>query len=106
MPTKKKTSTTRRKPVAKENAIIVQDNIVPAEREEKTPTNLATYPLEEVLKWREAARKRIVKNQAQLDKLFEKHEAIARQGRKLDKKLHSDLTWCKKLNRVIARKVF
>jgi len=102
MPTKKK-STTRRKPPAKR---VAKKNAVAVVESSKFITNLSSYPLEEVMGWRDNARKRIEANLARIEKLRIQNDKIWREAEKLDKKLHSDLTWCKKLNRTIARKVF
>jgi len=101
MPTIKKT----RKPVTKKTTQ-KKVSVVTVQQNDKSPKTLSTFPLNDVLGWRDTARKRIQKNKTRIYKLKAQHEAIIREALRLDKQLHSDLTWCKKLNRVIARKVF
>ena len=101
MPTIKKT----RKPVTKKTTQ-KKVAVVTVQQNDKSPKALSAFPLNDVMGWRDSARKRIEQRKKRMKELKAQFEAVILEAQKLDKQLHSDLTWCKKLNRVIARKVF
>ena len=79
------------------------------EHKNKTPAKpkLSSYPIEELMTWRNAARTRAAARDKRLIELRKQLEAsdLAREIRRLDKKQHSDLTWLDRLQRTLSNKV-
>lgn len=96
MPTKKKTAA-RRKPAAKKAAVV---------KKTEAPRSLGSYSLEELIAWRNSARKRIHEKKNEFHVIQKEDQILLRKLVKINKKIESDAAWEKKLNRVISRKVF
>jgi hypothetical protein len=66
---------------------------------------LSSYPIDELMNWRNAARVRADERSKRLLVLKELQEATETEIRKLDKKQHSDLIWIGRLQRTLSKKV-
>jgi hypothetical protein len=90
-----------------QTAVAVQtQTAVPVRQSDKTPKALASFPLDQIMVWRNSVRSRLNAREARMSVISKQHEAILREASRIDREQHSDLIWCKKLNRIIASKVF
>ena len=90
---------TKRKPVAKKKTAVVKKKV-------EAPRTLGSYTIEELIAWRNSARKRIREKNDEIAAIVKESVVLFRKFLKAHKKANSDAAWEKKLNRVIARKVF
>lgn len=107
----KKSVTARKKKIAVSKApaikkVVKRGAVETTNGDDKTPSQLIRFSLEDLINWRNSARKRCDSRENDLKILKNKGIEIIREVRRLDKKQHSDLVWIGKLNRVISKKVF
>ena len=85
--------TAAKKATVKKNAVVNTETSVTVQQDDtsKSPKVLAAFPLQDIMGWRDSARKRLNSRAVRMEKLRAQHEAIIREANKLDLQQHSDL---------------
>ena len=104
MPTKTKT-TARKRTVSKKKPEVKEDLFpysIPQDPEKKS---LTSYPIEELVKWRDSAKQRVVAQERKLDAQRKVISKEVGNFKKLHTKYISDYNWINKLERTMKRKI-